>query len=153
MRKKTDCIIKESETIEERRVAKYFTALCYKGCGKPDAAAELYHQILKESPDYSPALSNLSVVYFAKQNYRKAIEFAEKAINCNSGNPFAYNNLAGAYLELYDFEKAKKYALRALDLKKDLYQAQTTLSIAFAVEATHCCKKIRRARSFPGRRR
>lgn len=132
--KKLTALSKESETIEERRVAKYFTALCYKGCGKPDAAAELYHQILKESPDYSPALSNLSVVYFEKQNYRKAIEFAEKAINCNSGNPFAYNNLAGAYLEIYDFEKAKKYALRALDLKKDLYQAQTTLSIAFAAE-------------------
>ena len=132
--KKLTALLKQSETIEERRVAKYFIALCYKRCGKSDAAAELYHQILDESPAYSPALSNLSAFYFEKQNYRKAIEFAEKAINCNSGNPFAYNNLAGAYLELYDFEKAKKYALRALDLKKDLYQAQTTLSIAFAVE-------------------
>lgn len=132
--KKLAALSKETETMEERRVTKYFTALCFKRCGKPDTAAGLYHQILKESPDYAPALSNLSAFYFEKKNYRKAIEFAERALNYNRDNPFAYNNLAGAYLKIYDIKKAKKYALRALDLKKDFHQAQTILSIAFAVE-------------------
>lgn len=136
----SDCVKKLTELaenstiVEERRVAKYFTAMCYKNCGIPDKAVNLYHEILQETPYYGPALSNLSVIYNEKQNYKKAVELAERALDYNRDNPSAYNNLAGAYARIYELAKAKKYALRALELKKDLYQAATLLSIIYSAE-------------------
>ena len=132
--KKLDKLFLEAGTVEERCVTKYFKALCYKKWGESDVAAELYREILEETPDYAPALSNLSVCYYEKQNYKKAIEFAEKALVYNGDNPFAYHNLAGAYAKIYELEKAKKYALRAYELKKELYQASALLSMISAAE-------------------
>lgn len=124
----------KAATVEERRVTKYFTALCYKECGIPEKAAKLYGEILKETPGYGPALSNLSVIYYDKQNYKKAVELAEQALDYNRDNPFAYNNLAGAYARLYQLDEAKKYALRALELKKDLRPVPALLSILYSAE-------------------
>ena len=127
-------LAEQATTVEERRVTKYFSAMCYKECGIPDKAVKLYHEILKETPGYSPALSNLSVIFYEKKNYQKAVELAEQALDYNRDNPFANNNLAGAYAHLYELEKAKKYARRALELKKDLYQAVNLLSIIYFAE-------------------
>lgn len=133
IKKLTECR-KKASTVQERQVTKYFTAMCLKNTGKPAAAVKLYHEILQENPAYAPALSNLSVIYFEMKNYPKAIELAEKALGYNRENPFAHQNLASAHFQLYDLEKAKKYALRALELKKNLYQAAALLAIIYSVE-------------------
>lgn len=136
----TDCIHKLAElketasTVQERQVLQYFTAMCLKKTGRPYDAARLYHEILEENPAYTPALSNLSVIYAESNQLNKAIEVAEKAVDYNRENPFAYHNLASVYFRMNDLDKAEKYALRALELNKELYQAAALLAMMYSAK-------------------
>lgn len=119
----------ESVTIEQKIIADYFTALCYRDNGQSAAAARIYREILEINPNYSPALSNLSTFYFNLQNYPLALHYAEKAVDADPANPFAYQNLAGVYFQLYNLAKAEQYALQALRFKPNFREAAALLAI------------------------
>lgn len=120
---------KEATSAEQKLIADYFTALCFKDGGKPQVAARIYREILEVNPNYSPALSNLATYYFNMQNYAFALQFAEKAIDADPTNPYAYQNLAGTHFQLYNLAKAEEYALQALRLKPKFREAATLLAI------------------------
>ena len=119
----------ESVTGEQKPIADYFTALCYRDDGQAAVAARIYREILEINPHYSPALSNLSTFYFNLQNYALALQYAEKAVDADPANPFAYQNLAGVHFQMYDLAKAEEYALQALRFKPNFQEAAALLAI------------------------
>lgn len=131
---KLEKLEKAANTPLEKRVVKYFMAICLKDTGNMGGAARLYREILADNPDYYPAMSNLSTIYFQQKNYPMAIEYAEKVLIYDSENPVAYNNLAWANFQLYELDKAEKYAARAVEIKKNLRQTWALLAIIYAIE-------------------
>lgn len=137
----TECIKKFTQlkekavTAEERRVVRFFTASCFKNTGNSNYAVTLYTELLAEYPEYAPALSNLSVIYAEKGDYRTAIAFAERALQSDRNNPFAYTNLAASYLQISETEKAKLYAQKALEIKNNLRAAVSLLAIIYTLES------------------
>lgn len=133
-KEKLEKLDKAANTPLEKRVVKYFMAVCLRDTGNLGGAMRLYREILAENPDYYPAMSNISAIYSQQKNYPKAIEYAEKALVYNSDNPVAYNNLASACFQVYDLKKAEEYASRAVELKKNLRQSWALLSMIYAIE-------------------
>jgi Tfp pilus assembly protein PilF len=56
------------------------------------------------------------------------------AIQNDENNPAPYNNLANLYFETSDFENAKIYAQKALQINHKMYQASTLLAIIYTLE-------------------
>lgn len=108
-----------------------FLALNYENSGLIDQAIATYEELLKHKPNYSRAWSNLGSIYTDKGLFDKSVHALEEAIRCDESNPFAWNNLAQAHLTASNWQKVIAPALRALELKSDLYQAENALTIAY----------------------
>lgn len=132
--KKLLALTRQATTKEEKRVAKFFTAVCLQDMGLTPAALQVYDEILADNPSYAPALSNLSVIYFELEDYPKAITYAEQALDYNRNNPSAYHNLASACFLTYDLEKAKNYVEKALALRPDFPEAASLLAMIEAIK-------------------
>ena len=61
--------------------------------GKTDIAQDLYNQVLKIDPNYSPALNNIAVIFSNLKEHQKAKGCYEKAIAINPNYAAAHNNL------------------------------------------------------------
>jgi len=56
------------------------------------------------------------------------------AIQNDEKNPAPYNNLAKLYFDTYDFENAKRYALKALEVNHKFRPSATLLAIIYSLE-------------------
>ncbi|KAJ6232157.1 hsp70-hsp90 organizing protein [Anaeramoeba flamelloides] len=56
---------------------------------------------------------------FSKKKFNEAIEFYEKAIECNPNNILLYNNKAAAYIEMGEFETAYKLCEQAIEIGRN----------------------------------
>lgn len=63
---------KKAVTPEERRVTRFFQAVCFKETEQIPEAVKMYEAVLDMETDYAPALSNLSVIYSDMKNYPAA---------------------------------------------------------------------------------
>ncbi|MGE5518747.1 MAG: tetratricopeptide repeat protein [Candidatus Dadabacteria bacterium] len=81
------------------------------------ATAKKYLIKANENPHLFYPLSKLGVIAYTEKNYRRAIEYFNRALKANSPNLFTtYKNLGSSYLMLQDYpaaltsyEEAKKY--------------------------------------------
>lgn len=62
--------------------------------GEFDAAVQLMERALKLSPQFMPALNNLSLAYYVQGNLDKAIECARRGVEAHPSNVHALSNLA-----------------------------------------------------------
>ena len=108
-----------------------FKALCYTDGGSPEAAVAEYEALLKYNEKHSQAWSNLGSLHNKLGNRKESIKCYEKALTYDPENAFAYNNLAQAYIFECEWSKAIAPALRALEIKANLYQADNALTIAY----------------------
>lgn len=109
----------------------FFIALSYKDTGNINKAETyLKDAILLE--ENRAALSNLGSIYLDKGIADKAIYYFKEAIKKDRDYFYAYNNLAKVYLDTAKYDLAIEYALKAKDIKNNLYQADTTLAIAYS---------------------
>ena len=122
---------KSCRSRDEHFAVSLFLALNYEKSGLIDQAIATYEELLTYKPDYSRAWSNLGSIYIDKGMYEKSIHALEEAIRCDENNPYAWNNLAQTHLAASSWQKVIAPAMRALELKKDIYQAENALTIAY----------------------
>ena len=108
-----------------------FLALTYTDWKLPDKAVTTYEELLRRAPDHSTAWSNLCSLYRQEGKHDKAIHAAEEAIRFDSGNACAWNNLAQVYISANEWQKAVSPALHALEINREMYQAETALTVAY----------------------
>ena len=64
--------------------------------------------ILKKEPNHDDVLEKLGVSYMINNNFRKAIEYFEKAYEINPQKMIILDHLAGLYQQVQDQEKFSK---------------------------------------------
>lgn len=91
--------------------------------GKHDAAAKLYHEILRIRPNHLDANYLLGTLYAETGNFSDARTYLEKADRLNPSSPYIKVNLGNICMSLGDYEGARGFYQQALALKGDLPQA------------------------------
>ena len=99
--------------------------------GKTDIAQDLYNQVLKIDPNYSPALNNIAVIFSNLKEHQKAKDCYEKAIAIDPNYAAAHNNLGIIFKELRENQKAKECYEKAISIDPNYANAHNNLGIIF----------------------
>ena len=124
-------LVGKCETKADYEATLLFIAISYKDLGMLDDAIAVYEDLLKISPKYSRAWSNLGMIYTIKGQYTRSIECLENAVLYDENNPAAWNNLAQAYASSAQWQKVIEPAKRCLAIKSNMYQADSALMMAY----------------------
>lgn len=117
---------------DERFAVAFFEGLCYKDMALYAKAVEFYEKALNYREN-STAASNLAGALEYLGKFDEAISAYMWAIKIDPSNAYPYNNLAQLYIKMDAYEDAIEYAVRASELKADLYQAWSAQAICFAM--------------------
>jgi len=120
------------EAIEAYRAAPANSALvqnklgiAYQQTNQLDEARKAYVRSIKLKPDYMEALNNLGTIYYAQKNFRRAINWYNRAVKVAPGEARAavtYENLGRAWFNRKDYDKARECMQTALRLDPDVFQ-------------------------------
>jgi tetratricopeptide (TPR) repeat protein len=119
--------------------------------GDMGAALHAARDTLTQAPDDAVALEALphppvrtaaywvraSGKLYREEQYPRAIEAAQKAIDLEPGNAEAYNNVGVSYAAMGRWDEAIRFEERALELKPDFPLARNNLRWAQAQKAAH----------------
>lgn len=108
-----------------------FKALCYSDSGAAESAIKEYETLLKYNSKHATAWSNLGLLYKKTGKDADAMRCYDNAVKADPENAYAWNNLAQAYVKSCEWQKAIEPALRSLELKANMYQADTALTVAY----------------------
>lgn len=87
--------------------AYYNRGIVYEKLGENELALYDYNKAIKQNPSYLASVyNNRGNIFFAKEEFSKAIDDYTKVINLDSANISAYSNRADVYIALKDYEKA-----------------------------------------------
>lgn len=81
--------------------------------GDYDAAIEKFEAILKESPDHFDATQGLSMAWYRKGEFAKAIEMGHAAEKLKPNEQLVHTNLSLFYMKSGDKETAEHHGLQA----------------------------------------
>ena len=123
---KLEKLRKECRRTAELRAVTVFTALCLDDMQRYDEALKHY-EAARRIRDNSTLASNMGLCCHRLGNFHQAQEYYEEAIQLDSSNPHAYNNLATLYFAMGDYESALEAAQDAISRDENLPQP---LSIA-----------------------
>ena len=93
-----------------------------------------YERLVAMNITSATIYGNLGYVNKALGNHEEAIANMRLAIQNDANNPTSYNNLAQLFFEKYDFESAKRFALKALDVDRSFKAPATLLAIIYSLE-------------------
>lgn len=110
-----------------------FAGRSFTEMGMYEHAQSAYQALINAEIANSRIFSNLGHVQIEIGECQKALKNYETALEYDRDNPYAYNNLAGAYFRLFEFEKATEYALKALQIKPQMYQAAGLLAVIYSL--------------------
>ena len=99
--------------------------------GKTDIAQDLYNQVLKIDPNYSPALNNIAVIFSNLKEHQKAKDCYEKAIAIDPNYAAAHNNLGSIFKELGEYQKAKECYEKVIEIDPNFIEAHNNLGNVF----------------------
>ena len=140
--KTLESLEKVCNTSDDFSAVLLFKALCYTDSGDLRAAVAEYEALLKYNEKHSQAWSNLGILQKKLGRNAESLKCYENAVKYDPTNAHAYNNLAQGYLSDCEWAKVIAPALKALELKNNLYQADTALTVAyFALGNTEESKK------------
>lgn len=97
----------------------YHRSLVYKKMGKFDLALKDILRVNTINPDRALYLAETSSIYIELEEYEKAKEYAEKAIEDNPTYSYAYLLMERIYIKTGDLEMAEKYSDLADDFMDD----------------------------------
>ena len=75
---------------------------------KPEQAIPYYEKILKVDPERNDILFSLSMIYFSKQDYKKAEEYTNRVLDNDKNNTQAMYNLGAIAASKGDKARAKE---------------------------------------------
>ena len=122
---------KVCNTADDYSAVLLFKALCFTDSGNPKAAVSEYETLLKYNEKHSQAWSNLGILQNKLGKIDQSLKCYENAIKYDPDNANAHNNLAQAYMTECRWSDVIAPALRALELKSNMYQADNALTIAY----------------------
>lgn len=126
-------IRKRSHSPADHYAVNLFAALCFTDAELYEHAAAVYQQIINARIADSRIFSNLGHVQLKMGEYRKALQNYELALDFDRKNEYALNNIAQAHFQMYEFEEAIPFALKALDVNPKMRQASSLLAIIYAL--------------------
>jgi|SaaInl5LU_22_DNA_1037371.scaffolds.fasta_scaffold07611_5 tetratricopeptide (TPR) repeat protein len=94
-------------------------------------------QILQAQPDFAPAFYLMAVIASEHENYAKAIDVVQRALNLDSSNPDFYALLAKCELILNHQDRARKAVDKALSLNLDKATTLDTLGVTLSRLGEH----------------
>ena len=86
-----------------------------------DDARRSFERAVKLKSDYAEAVNNLGVVYYQREDYKKAINQYRKAIAIRDSASF-HSNLGSVYFVQKKFDDAMREYLQALQLDSDVFE-------------------------------
>jgi tetratricopeptide (TPR) repeat protein len=125
---KLEKIRKECRNTAEMRAVTVFTALCLTDLGRHGDALKQY-EAARRIRDCSTLASNMGLCAYRLGNLRQAQDYYEEAIQLDSNNAFAYNNLSTLYFAVGDYESALGAAQDAISCNEKMPQALSTAAI------------------------
>ncbi len=118
---------------EDHYAVNLFAALCFTDSELYEHAAAVYQQLINARIADSRIFSNLGHVQMKMGEYRKALQNYELSLDYDRKNEYALNNIAQAHFQMYEFEEAIPFALRALDVNPKMLQASSLLAIIYTL--------------------
>lgn len=104
-------------------------ALCYWQKGDVDKAIEILLDCIKRFEYLNPDIyETLGYFYILKEDYDKALEFTNKALEDNPNHAASLDNLGQIYYRLNDYDKAQEYFNKAIS-NKDMADSYYYLGI------------------------
>jgi len=90
-------------------------------------AKKYYERSIKLNPKYPEAINNLGTIYYAQQDYKRAISYYRRALK-DSSTPSAsiYANIGAAYFARKDYRRATVNYEEALKLDPDVFEHRGT---------------------------
>lgn len=130
---KLEKLRRECRNTAELRAVTVFTALSFYDLGKFEESLKHY-DAARKIRDCSTLASNMGLCCNRLGNYSRAAELYEEAIQLDSSNAFAYNNLSALFFAQGEYENALDAAKDALECNERMPQALSTAAI--------CCKLL-----------
>jgi eukaryotic-like serine/threonine-protein kinase len=135
MKKSSECLQKAYELRERasEREKLYILAHYYgEGTGEVAKQVEVYEEWTRTYPRDSVPLDNLALEYLRIGLFEKALNAASEALRVDSRDPYAYQNLAPAYVSLNRYDEAKAVVEQAAAQKlESLGTHLPTMDMAF----------------------
>ena len=125
----------KARTNEDHYAVDLFAALCFTDIGAYDQAVRIYRHLITNGNANSRIFSNLGQVQMRLGEYENALQNYELALDYDRNNAFAYNNIAQACFQMYEFKKSIPYALKALEINPKMHQASALLAIIYTLAA------------------
>jgi tetratricopeptide (TPR) repeat protein len=132
---KTKSALEALQTITER-FPQFVEAHCDLGLiryqqGAPiNLVLENYQQALQIDPKHSRTLFNMGLLYDESDDVKSAITWYENCLATQPTHLECLNNLSLLYCSTGQFDKARDYALRALEVNKGYEPARFNLALA-----------------------
>ncbi len=104
-------------------------SVVYNYTGRYDSTIYCLERIHKIEPDNIKALTNLSRFYYKKANLQKALEYATLAYNKNPDDSNLCYNIGKIYEALKEYDLAKEYYEKAIELNKNNKKAEVSLKM------------------------
>lgn len=125
---KLEKLRKECRNTAELRAVTVFTALALDDMGRYPEALELY-DAARKIRDCSTLASNMGLCCQRLGRGNDALDYYEEAIQLDSKNAYAYNNMAALYFAEGDYESALGAAQDAISCNGKMPQALSTAAI------------------------
>lgn len=125
---KLEKLRKECRRTAELRAVTVFTALSLDDLGRYDEALAKY-DAARKIRDSSTLASNMGLCSYRLGNFRQAQDYYEEAIQLDSSNAYAYNNLSTLYFAVGDYESALDAARDAISCNEKMPQALSTAAV------------------------
>jgi len=130
------------ETDDDYCAVLLFLALSYTDVGLTDSAINTYYEIIHHNQTRSRVWSNLGMLFKQQGKNKDALSCYANALKYDEKNPYAYNNIAGAYFALGEYNISIEYGKRALELKSNIYQASNVVCLSYcALKNPEECEK------------
>jgi len=94
-------------------------------------AVKLLKKVIKNAPNYTPALNALSVNLRRSGRPREALPYLQKAITLDPNNASYHNNLGNLYNELNQLDRAEAELQLAIELDPEYVQAIFNLGLVY----------------------
>ena len=108
---------------------KFDSAIVALNAGDFDLAISLLNEVIAAEKRIAAPYVNLGMAYARKGNNKQAEEYLRKAVDLDSGNPVANNELGMLYRKLGQFDNARQAYERALTSHADYLPAIKNLGI------------------------
>ncbi|MGE5397439.1 MAG: tetratricopeptide repeat protein [Chitinophagales bacterium] len=94
-------------------------------------AEKLVLKIIKQSPDYKPAIYLLAAIYRERSDYEKCRNCCNQMLNLNAEDYYAYKSLAEIELKLHNDVNGLRLAKKAVDIQPHDGQNLAILALAY----------------------